>query len=143
MKVARYQGAHPLARQYQAWILKEPKLRILVVDDDLAVRQSLKFELELEGMQVDSYASGGAFLDDIRPADCLVLDYRMPGMDGFALMAELNERAIRIPTILITAPVTPGIRRGAQTAGADLVLEKPLTGKVLVDNIRQLTASCA
>ena len=119
------------------------KLRVLVIDDDLAVRQSLKFELELEGMQVDAYASGGAFLADARPADCLVLDYRMPGMDGFALMAEMNQRAIRIPTILITAPMTPGIKHGAKAAGADLVLEKPLTGKVLVDNIRQLTAGCA
>lgn len=118
-------------------------MHILVVDDDAAVRQSLKFELELEGVEVDAFSSGEALLRRLPQADCLVVDYRMPGMDGFALMAGLKEKAIRLPTILITAPVTPAIRRDAHQAGADLVLEKPFTGKVLVDSIRQLTSSGA
>lgn len=104
------------------------------------MRQSLKFELELEGMQVDVFASGDEFLSRYQAGDCLILDHRMPEMDGFAVMAMLDKRAFKIPTILITAPVTPSLRLGALKAGADLVLEKPFTGKALLENIRELTA---
>lgn len=113
------------------------RLRILVVDDDRAVREALKFALELEGLAVEIHASGQALLSAFAPADCLVLDYRLPGMDGLSVLAALARRGVRIPTILITAPVTELLRRAACRAGAFAVLEKPLTGGVLMENIQR------
>lgn len=112
------------------------KLRVLVVDDDKAVRESLKFTLELEGLAVEIHASGRDMMSGMTEADCLVLDYKMPGMDGLAVLAALAAHNVKIPTILITAPVTELIRRAARRAGAFSVLEKPLTGGVLLENIR-------
>ena len=112
------------------------KTHILVVDNDLAVRDSLKFALQLEGMAVDALASGPDLLRDADlAADCLVLDCKMPEMDGFAVMAELAARGVVIPTILITAPLTNALRRQAEKAGAVSILEKPLSDGVLLRTI--------
>jgi two-component system response regulator FixJ len=115
--------------------------RVLVVDDDLAVRDSLKFALETEGLAVETYASGRQLFasKSAARADCLVLDYKMPDMDGFAVMEELAVREIVLPVILITAPVTDVIRRRAQKAGVFHLLEKPLLDDTLTDTIRQAT----
>lgn len=112
------------------------KLHVLVVDDDQAVRDALKFALELEGLRVETCASGRELLAKSPSADCLVLDYKMPGMDGFAVLSALAARQINIPTILITAPVTEAISGAARRAGVFSVLEKPLTDGVLLENIR-------
>ncbi|HWA68451.1 MAG TPA: response regulator [Rhizomicrobium sp.] len=112
---------------------------MLVVDDDRAVRDSLKFSLELEGFQVETYASGSQLFCNgaLAGADCLVLDLKMPGMDGFGVMSQLHARLVVIPVILITAPVTEALRARARDAGMFQVLEKPLLGGALQDNIRQ------
>jgi FixJ family two-component response regulator len=117
--------------------------RILVVDDDHAVRDSLKFALETEGLAVETFASGRQMFESksAAAADCLVLDYKMPDMDGFAVMEELAVRKIRLPVILITAPVTDAIRRRAQKAGVFNLLEKPLLDEILADTIRQATTA--
>lgn len=118
------------------------KICIVVVDDDHAVRESLKFSLELEGFQVKTRASGLELLHDtdVGEVDCLVLDYKMPELDGFAVIAALADRKISIPTILITAPVTAVLLDRAKRVGIFQVLEKPLTGGVLTDSILQ--AAC-
>ena len=117
------------------------KTHILVVDNDLAVRDSLKFALQLEGMAVDALASGPDLLRDADlAADCLVLDCKMPEMDGFAVMAELAARGVAIPTILITAPLTKALRQQAQQAGAVSILEKPLNDGVLLRTILHAVA---
>ena len=115
--------------------MTETKLRVLVVDDDHAVREALKFALELEGMDVRTHASGPDLLRRAPAADCLVLDYRMPGMDGLAVMAALAARRVEIPVIMITAPLTPAVAGAARMAGVFNILEKPLAGDVLLDNI--------
>lgn len=114
---------------------------VLVVDDDRAVRESLKFALELEGLVVGACDGGPALLchPDLAKAVCLVLDHKMPAMDGLAVMGELAARGITIPTILITAPVTEPLRQRAQKAGAFAVLEKPLLDNVLIQNVRRAT----
>ena len=112
---------------------------ILVVDDDSAVREALKFALETEGFRVEAYAGGRQLLDSkaLAQARCLVLDCQMPDMDGFAVMAELSARNIPLPVILITAPVTAVIQERASKAGVFNLLEKPLLGGVLADNVHQ------
>lgn len=90
-------------------------------------------------MAVTTHASAGAFLAGAPAADCLILDYRMPEMDGLAMLDALAERQWRIPAILITAPVTEGILEAACRAGAFSVLEKPLSTSALVENIHRAT----
>jgi len=111
---------------------------IIVVDDDKAVRDSLKFSLQLDGMDVHVCDSAGALLKypGLEDAACLVVDYRMPEMDGFALSEKLAARGVSIPRILITAPVSSVLCRRAKAAGFFAVLEKPLLDNILLKNVR-------
>lgn len=110
---------------------------ILVVDDDLAVRESLKFALEQEGLKVDACSGGADLLGHpyLMCADCLVLDYQMPGMGGFEVLQELKTRDCRVPVILITGNATAGLRRRAAIAGVRHVVEKPLLDCALIESI--------
>lgn len=123
------------------WKLGKYRKLVLVVDDDRAVRESLKFSLELEGLVVETYASGALLLEKGDPgaAGCLVLDCRMPELDGFGVIAELAARHITVPVVLITAPVTDSVRRRAREAGAFGLLEKPLLGDELLETVRRAT----
>ena len=114
-----------------------------MVDDDPAVCDSLKFVLELEGLAVRVHASGKSLLCDaqLAAADCLILDCRMPDMDGFAVLGELASRSIKMPVVLITAPVSEALRRRAKQHGVFALLEKPLLDNVLVKNVRDALAA--
>ncbi|HZH12361.1 MAG TPA: response regulator [Microvirga sp.] len=108
------------------------------MDDDAAVRQSLKFALELEGMNVRVYASGVELLaePDLPAEGCLVVDYYMPSMNGVELMDKLRRRMVRLPAILITARATDDMRTRAVRSGFHQVIEKPLEDSTLLDSIR-------
>ncbi len=115
---------------------------VLVVDDDLAVRESLKFALEAEGLLVHVCSSGHDLLRHpaLRQARCLILDYRMPTMDGLSVMDHMAARDISVPVILITVNATEGLRHRAAAAGARYVLEKPLQDGALMDSIHTILA---
>jgi FixJ family two-component response regulator len=110
---------------------------IIVVDDDPAVRYSLKFSLEIEGFLVRLYASGSELLGerDIPRCSCLVVDQRMSGIAGLDLICKLREQAISAPAILITSHPTAELARRAARANVAIV-EKPLLGNALVERIR-------
>jgi two-component system, LuxR family, response regulator FixJ len=110
---------------------------ILVIDDDDAVRNSLKFSLEVEGFKVWAYSDAQELLneDSLPPSSCFVIDYYMPAMNGLELVAELRDRHISIPTILITTLPSQDLRNKAKAAGIRIV-EKPLLGSCLLDSIR-------
>ena len=116
-----------------------PRYIIMVVDDDEAVRESIKFALELEGLTVIACGSGAELLahPDLNLAGCLVLDYRMPDMDGFQVVDRLAEHQVKVPIILITSPVTESFRRRAKAVGVRVVLEKPLLNGALVKGIQE------
>jgi two-component system, LuxR family, response regulator FixJ len=109
---------------------------ILVVDDDSAVRSSLKFTLEVEGFEVRAYSGAHELLNDdsLPTACCLVTDYHMPAMNGLELVAQLRDRRVSIPTILVTSFPNENLRNRAATAGISIV-EKPVLGSCLVDSI--------
>jgi FixJ family two-component response regulator len=111
---------------------------VLIVDDDAAVRSALKFALEVEGLTVRLYDGPQALLDDadMPPNGCLVVDYRMPVMDGLKLVDALRARNIDLPVILITARANQELRWRAARAGVRQVLEKPLSDSALVECIR-------
>lgn len=114
---------------------------IFVVDDDAAVLASLKFALELDGLEIQTVDNGLKLLKhpSLANASCIVLDYKMPGMDGFEVLTELERRNIKVPVILITSPITERTRARARRAGnVVFVLEKPLLDNLLLDHIRKL-----
>ena len=102
-----------------------------------AVRNSLKFSLDIDGFAVRAYASGGELLQDsdLAGCRCLVIDQNMPRMTGLELLQTLRRKGIGIPAILMSAHVTPTLRRLASDAGIALI-EKPLPGNKLVEFIR-------
>jgi FixJ family two-component response regulator len=111
---------------------------VIVVEDDPDVLGSLKFAFEVEGFHVCAHASAEALLDDEGALDsgCLVLDYKLPGMDGLALLARLREGGHDLPALLITTP-NAEIAGRAALAGVAIV-EKPLLCDTLVGKVRDL-----
>jgi two-component system response regulator FixJ len=111
---------------------------VLVVDDDAAVRAALKFALEVEGFRVRLYDGPEALLadPDLPERACLVIDYRMPGIDGIELVRRLRERQVALPALLISGRVNKQLRGLAERSGLAGVLEKPLSDATLVDSIR-------
>jgi FixJ family two-component response regulator len=115
-----------------------PEATVLLVDDDPAVRSSLKFSLQVEGFDVRTYASGIELLadPDLPSHGCLIVDYRMPEMTGLEVVASLRERHISWPAILITTHPSAGLRQRAAHAGITLI-EKPLLGDALTQGVRE------
>ena len=116
-----------------------PGYIVIVIDDDLAVRNSLKFSLEIEGLTVHSYATGAELLSvgDLALCNCLVVDQNMPGMNGLELITLLRARHVAAPAILITSHPSPSLRERAYKAGVPIV-EKPLLGNALLHKIRDV-----
>ena len=112
---------------------------LLLVDDDPAVRASLIFSLELEGFEVEAFDSGEMLVAQEALADpaCLVLDYRLPGIDGLSLLRVLRERGETCPAVIITSNPTRSVRQRTTDAGAVLI-EKPLLSDGLTIAIRGL-----
>ena len=111
---------------------------VYVVDDDVGVLGSLRFLLETEGFEVRTFRSGAALLSAARPTevDCLVIDYKMPDMNGLDLVASLRGNDIAAPVILITGYPDENIAARAATAGVQHVLLKPLLGDGLAKRIK-------
>jgi len=116
-----------------------PGLVIVIIDDDLAVRNSLKFSLEIEGLTVHSYATGPDLLkaNDLNRCDCFIVDHKMPEMNGLDLIATLRDRRVSAPAILITSHPSQWLRARAEQACVPIV-EKPLLENVLLDKIHEL-----
>jgi RNA polymerase sigma factor (sigma-70 family) len=115
---------------------KEPT--VFVVDDDQAMRSSLKWLIESVGMRVETYGSAQEFLSHYYPgrAGCLLLDVRMPGMSGLDLQDHLTRASIRVPVIIITGHGDVPMATRAMKAGAVDFIEKPFNDEVLLDSIR-------
>jgi RNA polymerase sigma factor (sigma-70 family) len=111
---------------------------VFVVDDDQAMRNSLKWLIESVGMQVETYASASEFIDSYYPgrAGCLLLDVRMPGMSGLELQAYLRRQEIIIPIVIITGHGDVSMAVRAMKAGAVDFIEKPFNDQALLDSIR-------
>lgn len=114
------------------------KAMIYVVDDDLDVLGSLQFLLETDGFDVRTFKSAAALLRDAASdgADCFVIDYKMPNMNGLDLTKHLRSKDISAPVILITGHPDEHIAQRAATAGVHLVLRKPLLDDSLIGHIR-------
>jgi len=115
---------------------------ISVVDDDESIRDSTKTLLRSVGYQVATFASAQLFLDSgaIAETDCVILDVRMPGMDGLELQRRLNASQAGIPIIFVTAHEDANSRWSAIQAGATDFLTKPVEANTLVAAIQTALA---
>jgi FixJ family two-component response regulator len=113
---------------------------VLVVDDDAALRGALEFALQAEGYRVCSCADAEtAMRVSADQMACMVIDYRLPDIDGMDLAQRLRGAGVTAPMILITSNPDARCRARAARGGA-VIVEKPLLGDRLLHQIRAMTA---
>jgi len=110
---------------------------VFLVDDDEAIRHSASFMLRHAGYAVKTYPDGISFLEQVSEENsgCILLDVRMPGMDGLAVQNALNLRGINMPVIILTGHGDVPVAVEAMKGGAVEFLEKPYEKKALVSAI--------
>jgi RNA polymerase sigma factor (sigma-70 family) len=111
---------------------------VAIVDDDVAVRDSLALLLRLHGFDVQAFASGEQFLDwaGTQFVDCVLLDLRMGGLSGLDVQGALASRGLDYPIVVVTAHGDVATTRAALKAGAFDFIEKPFDDDVLLRVIR-------
>jgi RNA polymerase sigma factor (sigma-70 family) len=114
------------------------KPNVFVVDDDQAMRNSLKWLIESVGMSVETFSTADEFIRSYYPgrAGCLLLDVRMPGMSGLELQEHFIKHQINIPIIIITGHGDVPMAVRAMKAGAIDFIEKPFNDELLLESIR-------
>jgi two-component system, OmpR family, response regulator MprA len=116
-------------------------MKILVVDDERAVRESLRRALELEGYEIELATDGREALDllgeDAEP-DAVVLDVLMPGVDGLEVCRTMRRSGSRVPVLMLTARTQVEDRVEGLDAGADDYLTKPFALEELLARLRAL-----
>ena len=123
-------------------------MRILFIEDDAMNRRVVRDMLHVAGLglsEADGGRSGIARLEQ-EPFDVLLLDLRMPEMDGFDVMRALRSRddhLRNIPIIVVTADASPGLEEQCVATGADVVLFKPIAMQSLFDSIAQIVVDRA
>lgn len=116
--------------------MAEKKL-IHIVDDEDAIRRSASFMLKTSGYAVETWSSGVAFLKEVRHAEhgCVLLDVRMPEVDGLEVQKILTERGVTMPVIILTGHGDVSIAVRAMKMGAVEFIEKPFEKAALVGAI--------
>jgi len=115
-------------------------VKVLVVDDERAVRDSLKRALELEGYAVGLASDGGEALEKVEaePPDAVILDVLMPGTDGLEVSRTLRRKGSKVPILMLTARTQVEDRVEGLDAGADDYLTKPFALEELLARVRAL-----
>jgi FixJ family two-component response regulator len=113
---------------------------IAIVDDDASVRPSTLRLIRSFGYRAEAFGSGEEFLSSPRAAEmaCLVLDVRMPGMDGLEVQRRLAEKGARIPIVFLTGRATDDEERRARLGGAVEFLRKPVGRDTLLDVLQKV-----
>jgi two-component system response regulator FixJ len=113
------------------------KALILIVDDDAAIRDSLRMLLESAGHTVRCYKSAKALLDDdVAAGACLIADIRMPEMDGLELQQEIMRRGLTIPFIVMTGYADVPLALRAMKAGVADFVEKPFDPDLMLQSVQ-------
>ena len=115
---------------------------VFFVDDDEAVRESMRWLVESVGLKIETFSSGQDFLDSYRPEQpgCLITDMRMPSMGGLELQERLRRRGSTLPVIIVTAfgDVQTAVR--AMKRGAVDFLQKPYNNDQMLELIQRSIA---
>jgi FixJ family two-component response regulator len=118
---------------------------VLIIEEDAAVRDSLQFALEMEGLQVRAYTNPAALLGEehLPNRGCLVVDCLPPALDGIDLARRLRDRDVGLSVILITGDTSVGATQRASLSGVRLVHGKPVDGDALVASVLEALAAPA
>jgi FixJ family two-component response regulator len=119
--------------------MDEHDIRVIsIVDDDGSLRRSVRNLLTSVGFRVETFESADAFLQSNHRQNtgCMVLDLRMPGMDGLELLRHLAVTGGAIPAIILTAHGDDEARQRTLEAGAVAFLTKPFHAGVLLDAVK-------
>ncbi|AOH83156.1 two-component system response regulator [Sphingomonas panacis] len=110
------------------------KKHVHIVDDEDAIRRSAGYMLKTSGYVVETWQSGTAFLKEVRHVEygCILLDVRMPDIDGLGVQRMLAERGVTMPIVIMTGHGDIGIAVRAMKAGAVDFLEKPFEKAALL-----------
>jgi two-component system, OmpR family, response regulator MprA len=138
--LARFVG-YPALTDFLAAVATISPMKILVVDDERAVRESLRRALELQGYQVELASDGAEALERLNgngQPDAVVLDILMPGIDGLEVCRQLRGRGNSVPVLMLTARDAVGDRVAGLDAGADDYLVKPFALEELLARVRAL-----
>lgn len=119
-----------------------PRKTIFLVDDDEAIRHSASFMLRHAGYAVKTYPDGVNFLDQVGDSDagCILLDVRMPRMDGLEVQTQLKQRGINMPVVILTGHGDVPVAVEAMKGGAVDFLEKPYEKQALMTAIENAFA---
>lgn len=119
--------------------MKELPATVYVIDDDEAVRNSLRLLLKSVGLPVKTFGSAKEFLPSYDPhqSGCMVLDIRMPGMSGLELLQQLNLKGATIPVVFITGHGDIPMAVEAMQNGAFDFLQKPFRDQDLIDRVQR------
>ena len=118
--------------------MSESEKVVHVVDDDDSVRRSVGFMLKTSGYKVKPYASGAELLKDAKSLDgCILLDIRMPGMDGLEVQEALRAHGVALPIIIMTGHADVPLSVRAMKAGAIDFIEKPFQKDLIVSAIEE------
>lgn len=112
---------------------------IHLVDDDASVRRSVGFMLKTSGHRVETYESGADLLKNAAHLDegCILLDIRMPGMDGLEVQQALKNKGVGLPVIIMTGHGDVGLAVRAMKAGAVDFIEKPFEKNTLLASLEE------
>src|SRR5580658_7629121 len=122
--------------------MKEQEPIVFVIDDDRMVREGMQSLVKSVGLRVETFASAENFLAAKRPdaPACLILDVRMPGLNGLDLQRELSAADVHIPIIFITGHGDIPMSVRAMKQGAQEFLTKPVRGQDLLDAVQKAVA---
>ena len=118
--------------------LENPRPSVVhVVDDDEAVRDSMRALLESHGFEVCDYASAREFLigTPLQPKGCMLLDLHMPEMSGLELLDTLHARGSKLPVIVVTGRSDAVLKERVARAGALVLLDKPVADDMLLSSL--------
>ena len=124
--------------------MTDARLRVLLAEDDRAVRESLARAMTLEGYEVSAVNDGAVVLQHLRedsvdaPPDIIILDVSMPAVDGLTVCRVLRSEGVRIPILMLTARSEPSDRIAGLDAGADDYVLKPFDLGELFARLRAL-----
>jgi FixJ family two-component response regulator len=106
---------------------------VCIVDDDASIADSTRYLVRAFGFRAEAFSSAEGFLNSslVEETKCLILDVRMPGMDGLELQRHLAEANKRIPIVFVTAQANESERKQAMSGGAVDFLRKPFSEEAL------------
>jgi len=121
------------------------KLMVHIVDDDAAIRDSVGFVLRTSGYEVQTYSSGTELMKHVGKLaqGCILLDIRMPGMDGLETQQKLTHQGVTHPIIIMTGHGDVSLAVRAMKAGAIDFIEKPFDNEMLLGAIDEALACVA